>query len=231
MYSFSPDSFVPIGSSSPFIFMHDSSGVYSVALSGPTASTFSPGNFYVNISEPYGTEPTSSGTSGSRLTSTNSPSGKSSEASNTAMRVGVGLEAFVVAATLLCLWYRRRKRVVIEHVPVLQNQQYRPPVTEIPVMKHVNMLVTPPPPPALHVHQSHAVPILISTKPPPIGGNTFNSPIMKPTSPLPSYVGHHIYGSSQCNPHQGSVPSRSPYAIVFSRSPHSNLPTRSPQEK
>ncbi|KAG0359467.1 hypothetical protein BG005_000771 [Podila minutissima] len=36
MYSFRPDSFVPIGSSSPFIFMHDDKGVYSVALNGPT---------------------------------------------------------------------------------------------------------------------------------------------------------------------------------------------------
>lgn len=230
MYSFSPDSFVPIGSTSPFIFMHDSSGVYSVALSGPTASTFSPGNFYVNISDPYGTEPTSSGTSGSRPTSTSSPSGKSSEASNTAMRVGVGLGAFVVVATLLCMWYRRRRRVVIEHVPVPQTQQYRQPVTEIPVMKQIP--APPLPPPAHHVHQSHAAPILISTQPPPTHhGHTYTSSIMKPTPPLPPYAGHHIYGSSQPNPNQGSRPWRSPHTTAFSRSPHTTLPTRSPQEK
>ncbi|KAF9300906.1 hypothetical protein BGZ74_007383 [Mortierella antarctica] len=45
MYSFRPDSFVPIGSSSPFIFMHDDKGVYSVALNGPTGRALGRSSF------------------------------------------------------------------------------------------------------------------------------------------------------------------------------------------
>ncbi|KAG0025412.1 hypothetical protein BGZ82_010042 [Podila clonocystis] len=186
MYSFRPDSFVPIGSSSPFIFMHDYEGVYSVALNGPTASTFSPGNFAINISDPYGKEPTSSGAPGNKPTSTPSGGG-SAGAGNAALQVGAGLGAFVVLVALVCLWFRRRKRIP-SRLRVLQDQQqYRQPpaVAEIPVIKHVN--ISPPPaPPAYH---PPAAPILISTQAPAAlahHGYANATPIMKPMPPLPT---------------------------------------------
>lgn len=207
--------------------MHDDKGVYSVALNGPTVSTFSPGNFAINISDSYGDEPTSSGAPGSiKPTSTNSMTGGGPGGSNTAMQIGAGLGAFVVLVALVYLWFRRRKRVP-SRLQVLQDQQqYRPPpaVAEIPAIKVVNI------PPAYH---AHAAPILISTQaPPPLAhhGYANATPIMKPMPPLPN-SGEHIYDPSQVNPHPGSVPSRSPQTILLSRSPHSALPSRSPEER
>lgn len=232
MYSFTPDSFVPIGSLSPFIFMHDYRGVYSVALNGPTASTFSPGNYAINISDSYGTEPTSSGAPGGiKPTSTNSPSG-GGPASNTALQIGAGLGAFVVLVALVCLWFRRRKRVPSRLQALQDQQQYRlpPPVAEVPVIKHVNMPPYHPPP----LHHAHAAPILIPTHAlAPVAHHGFShpTPAIKPMPPLPRNAGQHIYNPSQLNSHPGPVPSRSPQTTLPSRSPHTALPSRSPEER